>query len=277
MSRVTHTRRAPLEPLSLVLIAVIVAHVLVGLGLWTFLPALSAASLKPVFEGWTWGKETRYWFDPASFHNPADTPAAPAEVTQSILPTKTVPGSTPDTQAQVGEKQTAVAKTSASQPTRQSPPALPMVEVLAQTRTVNKVITLSPVGEAVSAESPNKLKSHRPTITLLDVLKHEEKPMETTDEANMDPVLKALEASLKREWNAPAIDEVPVANRDAKLAVGISRSGDVLEVQMAKPSGSAKLDQSVLEAGMRVKKISESLPSSFPKDRYNVEVNFHIE
>ena len=105
----------------------------------------------------------------------------------------------------------------------------------------------------------------------------EEKGKEPTGGANMDPVLKALEVALKKEWNAPALQDVPAAQRASTLKVTLGRAGQTLEVIMSKPSGSAVLDQSVIDAGMRVKKISESLPSSFPKDRYTVEVTFHIE
>ena len=43
---------------------------------------------------------------------------------------------------------------------------------------------------------------------------------------------------------------------------------------MNKFSGSHVLDQSILEAAAKVKKISTTLPSIYTKDSYDLELNF---
>jgi hypothetical protein len=43
---------------------------------------------------------------------------------------------------------------------------------------------------------------------------------------------------------------------------------------MSKFSGSHALDQSILEAAAKVKKISITLPSNYSKDSYDLELNF---
>lgn len=93
----------------------------------------------------------------------------------------------------------------------------------------------------------------------------------------MDAVLNALDQGLKREWNAPSVQQVPVLQRQARVKFSVGRQGEILDVGMTRASGSDLLDASVLEAVKKLGKISQSLPSSFPKDRYTVEVNFHIE
>jgi TonB family protein len=67
---------------------------------------------------------------------------------------------------------------------------------------------------------------------------------------------------------------VPTAQREARLNIAIGKDGTVLKAQMSKFSGSHVLDQSILEAAARVKKISSALPSNFPKDSYDLELNF---
>lgn len=271
----SNTRKAPLEPLALVWVSVVIVHLLTGLIIWRLLPLWPAASLKPVFSSWKWGEDSHYWFSPAEFHVAGDespvTPPVPApgvpEVPQTVASPK------PN---QSSEESGLLADTSVLK----SPMTVASSAPLSEPRSTNKVITLSPVLDEVSGKTEKQVNPVRPALTLMEVLKqeeHEDKMREATGGVSMDTVLKALEEALKKAWNAPAIQEVPVLQRDASLAVSLGRTGEVLEVRMAKHSGSQLLDQSVLDAGLRVKKISESLPSSFPKDRYNVEVNFHIE
>ncbi len=114
-------------------------------------------------------------------------------------------------------------------------------------------------------------------MEILKQAKLEEAERQATGGANMDRVLKALEQALSQSWNPPPVNEVPVLQRDARLQFIVGRDGTVLQAEMTKKSGAAALDESVTQAAKALKKISESLPSSFPKDRYTVEVNFHIE
>ena len=94
---------------------------------------------------------------------------------------------------------------------------------------------------------------------------------------SLDAVEQALQQALMREWKPPSIDEVPPAQRRAVVELVIWRDGSVRSAYLQKPSGSEDMDSSVRLALSRVTKISETLPSSFPKERYDLRVNFQIE
>lgn len=94
------------------------------------------------------------------------------------------------------------------------------------------------------------------------------------EEVNLDAVDEAVNAAFLASWTAPPIGVVPAAQREARLNISIGRDGTVLKAQMSKFSGSHVLDQSILEAAARVKKISAALPSNFSKDSYDLELNF---
>ncbi|WP_139373116.1 hypothetical protein [Prosthecobacter debontii] len=324
------SRRPPLEPLSLVVMAVMMVHLLVGLVCWTLLPMLPVASLKPVWRHvpLSWKNDGRTWFDPGEFTLHPDVkvpapasaptpaipstppPASPPPAPMSVPPAAAAPpagvGSAPVPAPTASVTPSAESSTvttppmaltlpaEASAPEAGIAPAMagthaplpqdaslladtsalksPAATTTAAPKITNKTITLSPMSDQEDEGVAKRIVPATETKMRL-----EEKGKEPTGGANMDPVLKALEVALKKEWNAPALQDVPAAQRASTLKVTLGRDGQTLEVIMSKPSGSAVLDQSVINAGMRVKKISESLPSSFPKDRYTVEVTFHIE
>lgn len=147
-------------------------------------------------------------------------------------------------------------------------------------RPTRKNITLSPVLD-LDQKTPSPVPpSGSLPLTMMDVVKKDkldEAQKKAAGGADMDPVLKSLEDALIKGWNAPAVNEVPTLQRNAGLRISIGRDGSVLQAEIRQPSGSALLDSSVKAAFEGLKKISESLPSSFPKDRYTVDVNFHIE
>lgn len=236
-------------------VGVIFAHLLVGVAVWFLLPLIrpgTSTQEEVEVEG-----DGRYWFAPSDFLRNGNAPVAPPPPAAPAAPKSVAAASAPMVPM-------------ALEPT---PPSS------SSTVPTNKIITLSPV-IIEGTQSIPLVKSARPPLTMMDLLKQgklEEVEKEARGGADMDPVLKALEGSLIREWNAPALPQVPVLQRNAALRITLGRQGEVLEAVMSKPSGSQVLDQSVQDAATRVKKISESLPSSFPKDRYTVEVNFHIE
>ncbi|MFN0075323.1 MAG: TonB C-terminal domain-containing protein [Prosthecobacter sp.] len=94
------------------------------------------------------------------------------------------------------------------------------------------------------------------------------------EEVNLDAVDEAVNTVFLAGWTAPPIDAVPPAQREARLNIAIGKDGTVLQAQMSKFSGSHVLDQSILEAASKVKKISAALPSNFAKDSYDLELNF---
>lgn len=94
------------------------------------------------------------------------------------------------------------------------------------------------------------------------------------EEINMDRVDEAVNTAFLAAWNAPSIDSVPAAQREARLNLSIGPDGSVLKAQMSKFSGSHALDESIINAASQVKKISAALPSNFAKDSYDLELNF---
>ncbi len=97
----------------------------------------------------------------------------------------------------------------------------------------------------------------------------------TTDqEVELDAVDEAVNSAFLAGWIAPPIESVPDGQREARMNISIGKDGTVLKAQMNKFSGSHVLDQSILEASAKVKKISTTLPSNYSKDSYDLELNF---
>jgi outer membrane biosynthesis protein TonB len=259
------SRPAPLEPIALVMVAVVLVHVLVGLVAWTLLP-LWKPSLGKAKAG-----TDRYWFPPSSFKEVLLKPSVAPE-----------PPAAPSEKAAIKPSAALTPPAAVTGLLEESPLVAPSSSGMGSTATAKpttKIITLSPVLELDDKTVPTA-KLDRGPLTMMEVLKLEKQQAaekRAVGGADMDPVLKALETALKKEWNAPPVSQVPILQRNTRVTISIGHDGSILESRLTKASGSELLDQSVLKAGEGVKKISESLPSSFPKDRYTVEVNFHIE
>lgn len=93
-------------------------------------------------------------------------------------------------------------------------------------------------------------------------------------DVNLDAVDEAVNAAFLTGWTAPPIESVPDGQREGRLSISIGKDGTVLKAQMSKFSGSHVLDQSILEVASKVKKISTTLPANFPKESYDLELNF---
>jgi outer membrane biosynthesis protein TonB len=140
-------------------------------------------------------------------------------------------------------------------------------------RAANKYITLSFIN------ATQKAMGAKPMLNLLDIAKLNEATRvgQIADGGGMDAVEEALQQALLREWKPPLIDAVPVTQRRVTVELVVFRDGSVKEAVVQKASGCEALDASVREALSRVTKIDESLPSSFPKERYPLRVNLLIE
>lgn len=99
-------------------------------------------------------------------------------------------------------------------------------------------------------------------------------PPPATVEPDLDAIDEAVNAAFLSSWTAPPIENVPEGQREGRLNISIGKDGTVLKAQMSKFSGSHVLDQSILEAAAKVKKISTTLPSNYSKDSYDLELNF---
>ncbi len=157
-------------------------------------------------------------------------------------------------------------------------PVASMSVMTGQERESNKYITLSAIfsaKESIPAPRPGK-----PVLNLLDIAAlNESKRAQTVASggADMAGVENSLQQAILREWKPPPIKSVPVTQRRATLEISVLRDGQVRDATVKTPSGSEALDASIRSAVERVSKIPETLPSSFPKERYDLRVNFQIE
>jgi outer membrane biosynthesis protein TonB len=145
-------------------------------------------------------------------------------------------------------------------------------------KSANKYITLSVILPAGS--TPAKPGSNKPVLNLLDIVNlNANQRAEDTEAggADMDPVDKALQQAILKAWIAPEIASVPPSQRRATMELAILRDGAIEDASITVPSGSSLLDTSIRQATQRLKKIPVSLPSNFPKERYELRVNFQIE
>jgi len=99
-------------------------------------------------------------------------------------------------------------------------------------------------------------------------------PPPAAEEVDLDAIDEAVNSAFLVSWIAPPIESVPEGQREGRLNISIGKDGTILKAQMNKFSGSHVLDQSILEAAAKVKKISATLPSNYPKDSYDLELNF---
>jgi hypothetical protein len=94
----------------------------------------------------------------------------------------------------------------------------------------------------------------------------------------MSAVDEAVQKAYLKAWEAPSVQSsVPADKRNAALHISIGRDGTVLATTVHKTAGTAALDASLLQVAERVRKIPVSLPASYPKTRYDLQVNFQIE
>ena len=93
----------------------------------------------------------------------------------------------------------------------------------------------------------------------------------------LNEVDRAIISAFMREWVPPDASLLKQDQRTAHLDMSINRAGHVLTFKLTQPSGSIDLDMSVLEAADRLDKIEAQLPASYPKDRYDFQVNLHAE
>lgn len=145
-------------------------------------------------------------------------------------------------------------------------------------KATNKYITLSAILPLGSAPSNPRL--NKPVLNLLDIANINANERATAAEAggaDMEAVEKALQQAILNEWIAPAVESVPPSQRRATMEVAILRDGTIADASIKTASGSNLLDASVRRAADRLKKIPATLPSNFPKERYELRVNFQIE
>ncbi len=303
MSQAQSHRRPSLEPLAPAFIGVAMAHGFAAFFLWMFIAAWAPTKKSlPLPPDITWHSPADYLrlqpdTVPAITKAPEQLPRTPPPITP---PTKTP--ATPVVSAKMLTEISRQASTlvmpavelmpkvtdltinppvsqsvkpdQTNEP-REQVPAIEPASIIGPE--ANKYITISPVDQSETGAAPPVVK---PVLSLLDIANLNEaqkKRWEAEGGANMEPVQSALEKAILKAWKSPTIKAVPLNQRRVTLTLSVLRDGSVEDMVVTTPSGSDLLDASVRAAIARVTKIAETLPSSFPKDRYSLQVNFQIE
>ena len=234
--------RIRLEPLPAPVLAVALAHVLIGVLIWIFLPLWSKA-------GGDDSDPNLEWMAPAAFLAEAEKP-------------KPLPPAPPP-------------PVPAKEPAPTSAPAPVSLARSTPLRATNKYITLSPRwSEAEGPPAPPK--PYKPVPSLLDIASATKAAKEQSNGADMGAVDEAIQQTYLKEWAAPSTHLVPPGQRTAVVNLSISKDGTVAEASLVK-TGAPALNVSITELLKKVQKIPVSLPSRFRKERYDLQVNFQIE
>ncbi|MBL9130470.1 MAG: TonB C-terminal domain-containing protein [Verrucomicrobiaceae bacterium] len=279
-------RPATLEPLTPAFFVVAAVHVALGFGIW-----------------WAWqemhtrrGTAALVWMRPADFSNPvpaSSSPAVPKAIPIASSKKSTVPKAIPISPKPPEEP---VAKaTLIVAPQQQPAPAMsaeaagtPLFAGAPVPKSAaNRSITLRRVPTAPPPAPPTETTPAPPakSASLADMARlatlrpappptPAPPPVDPAAGINMDAVDNAVNTAFYTQWAAPALDAVPDAQRSAQLTISIRRDGTILSSQMSRPSGSHPLDDSILAAAAKVKKIDATLPSQFAKDSYDLELTF---
>jgi hypothetical protein len=110
---------------------------------------------------------------------------------------------------------------------------------------------------------------------LLDIATSSKAARDSTG-ADMGPVDEAVQLTYLKEWQAPSTHLVPPGQRAAVVNLSIAKDGSVAEASLVK-TGAPALNVSITSLLQRVQKFPVTLPSSFRKERYDLQVNFQIE
>ncbi len=277
--------RSTLEPISLPVLTIALLHLLAGVILIQhFMPDgwQVKAQAKP--------REEFLWMDPAKFSfetlmepEVAETPPVPvqeqkkeegasplpamAKAPAVILPTLT-PGKL------IGDEEVAATLAAAAElPTYPLPVVPPSAGGMRPSRESNKYITLSPVTE------PTGKTIAEPAFNLLDMARLDAKSTSphTPRMDGLDQVDRSVQEIYMKEWQAPLVLLVPANQRSASLEIELKKDGSIVSFRLVDASGSEVMDQSILDAAERIKKIPVTLPSSFAKESYLLQVHFQIE
>ena len=235
-------QRTRLEPLPGPILAVALAHLLLGMLIWILLPLWPKATTSRTAE------TDLVWLPPAAFTIAIPTEKAPP--IQAPPPPAPKPVSKP----------APTAVTLAGTPPLRAP---------------NKYITLS-ARDAEIEGPPAPPKPYKPVPSLLDIAIASQTVKEQTGGIDMGAVDEAVQQTYLKEWTAPSTHLVPPGQRTAVVNVSIGKDGTIAEATLVK-TGAPALNVSITQLLQRVQKIPMTLPSGFRKERYDLQVNFQIE
>lgn len=280
-----HPRPPSLEPISAAVFIMISLHAMAILGVWYWWHNRHQSA----------STQQLVWMSPRDFKvsptkPPKDTAAAPTPPVRPAAP----PKSEPPKKAENASIQKATLVAAPPQQHQMEPVPNPGGTPLFAPSTsaakppANRSITLRRVPDqpathvaygtpAPPMTSPTlldvaRLNAMRPAPVMPPPLGAVPPPIE--EDASLDAVDEAINAAFLAAWTAPPLDAVPASQREARLTVSINHEGVVIRSQMSKFSGSHALDESIIEAAAKVKKITAAPSANFKKSSYNLELNF---
>jgi outer membrane biosynthesis protein TonB len=284
-------RPTTLEPISAAVIVIVSLHVAAVFGLWCWWQNTSSEQQRDARAA------QLAWMDPGEFKSQVPA-ASPAPLAKAVLAaTKTAqkpPAATPPKPPAEAAVQKATLVAAPPQQHQMEPVPNPATAPLFASAagappkpSANRNITLRRVPDRnAAANLYNPPVPPMTSPTLMDIARLntmrpaavQPRPSDAdaaaSAELNLDTVDEAVNAAFLASWTAPPIESVPEGQREARLNLAIGKDGTVLKAQMSKFSGSHMLDQSILEAAAKVKKISTTLPANFTKESYDLELNF---
>ena len=284
-----------LEPISAAVFVIVSLHLAAVFGVWGWWQNVQNSRLAAK-------AKQLAWMNPADFKNDAPPPPPPpptiahrgrgqAAAAAPVVNPKAPPAEPPKSAAEAPvQKATLVAAPPQQHamepvPNASAPPLFAGTTATAAKPSANRSITLrravdKRVGNLpFDATVPPMTSPTLMDIARLNALRPGTMPPikganPPEEEVDFDPVDEVVNTAFLANWVAPPIESVPEGQREARLNLSIGKDGTVIKSQMTKFSGSHALDQSILEAASKVKKISTTLPSNYSKDSYDLELNF---
>ena len=287
-------RTTTLEPISAAVFVIVSLHLAAVLGVWGWWQNVQnsrhAAKAKQLA-----------WMNPADFKNTAPPPPPPPPPTiahrgrgqpAAVVKPQAPPAEPPKPAAEPPvQKATLVAAPPQQHamepvPNNSTPPLFAGAAATGTKSSANRSITLRRAVDKRTGNSP--FDANVPPMTsptLMDIARLNALRPGTMlppgrgakaaeEEVDLDPIDEVVNTAFLANWVAPPIESVPSGQREARLNLSIGKDGTIIKSQMTKFSGSHALDQSILEAVTKVKKISTTLPSNYSKDSYDLELNF---
>jgi TonB family protein len=278
--------RVTLEPFGPFAFLVVFGHALVGAGLWWWVTQQPTEIAASPGAGLVWMSPED--FSPATAAVKAEaTPSAPAAASTALSETAAEPelpkaiALTPEqalalmAAAPAAQPPTAPetkpAPVAKAEPTAPAPPA-PKVDPAPPVKTPSTIITLT------HAEAPPVLKPQ--TASLLDLATLDAQGIGSAgaDQGlKFEEVDRAIIDGFKKNWLPPDATNLTADQRAVPLQVAINREGRVVSFKLLRSSGSEAMDSSVQKAADKLHKIDRVLPPGYPGERYEVQINFHVE
>lgn len=283
--------RTTLEPFGPFAFLVVFGHALVGAGLWWWVTQQVPEMQASPGAGLVWMSPEDFSASVSDVEAPvvAEAAAKVNNAVQAAVPTSPVEPELPKAIAITPEQALAMmASAPPAQPPAPpepkpveplvkaepspAPPAPPKVDSAPPVKVPSTIITLThPVEPPVSKPQ---------TASLLDLAALDAQGIGSAGAdkgLKFEEVDRAIIDGFKKNWLPPDATNLTADQRAVPLQVAINREGRVVSFKLLRSSGSEAMDSSVKKAADKLHKIDRALPPGYPGERYEVQINFHVE